>query len=42
EIEKAHPDVWNILLQILDEGTLTDAEGRKISFKNTLIILTSN
>ncbi len=42
EIEKAHPDVFNILLQILDEGTLTDAEGRKISFKNTLIILTSN
>lgn len=42
EIEKAHPDVWNILLQILDEGTLTDAEGRTVSFKNTLIILTSN
>lgn len=42
EIEKAHPDVWNILLQILDEGTLTDAEGRQVSFKNTLIILTSN
>lgn len=42
EIEKAHPDVWNILLQILDEGTLTDAEGRKISFKNTIVILTSN
>ncbi len=42
EIEKAHPDVFNILLQILDEGTLTDAEGRKVSFKNTLIILTSN
>ena len=42
EIEKAHPDVWNILLQILDEGTLTDAEGRSVSFKNTLIILTSN
>ncbi|MGB4943175.1 MAG: ATP-dependent Clp protease ATP-binding subunit [Candidatus Moraniibacteriota bacterium] len=42
EIEKAHPDVFNILLQILDEGTLTDAEGRRVSFKNTLIILTSN
>lgn len=42
EIEKAHPDVWNILLQILDEGMLTDAEGRRISFKHTLIILTSN
>ena len=42
EIEKAHPDVFNILLQILDEGMLTDAEGRKVSFRNTLIILTSN
>lgn len=42
EIEKAHPDVFNILLQILDEGMLTDAEGRRVSFKNTLIILTSN
>ncbi len=42
EIEKAHPDVWNILLQILDEGVLTDAEGRTVSFRNTLIILTSN
>jgi len=42
EIEKAHPDVFNILLQILEEGTLTDAEGRKINFKNTVIILTSN
>ncbi len=42
EIEKAHPDIFNILLQILDEGTLTDAEGRTVSFKNTLIILTSN
>ncbi len=42
EIEKAHPDVWNILLQILDNGTLTDADGRKVSFRNTLIILTSN
>lgn len=42
EIEKAHPDVFNILLQILDEGMLTDAEGRRVSFKHTLIILTSN
>lgn len=42
EIEKAHPDVFNILLQILDDGQLTDAEGRRVSFKNTLIILTSN
>lgn len=42
EVEKAHPDVLNILLQILDEGTLTDAEGRSISFKNTLILITSN
>lgn len=42
EIEKAHSDVLNILLQILDEGTLTDSSGRKINFKNTIIILTSN
>ena len=42
EIEKAHPDVFNILLQILDEGMLTDAEGRRVSFRNALIILTSN
>lgn len=42
EIEKAHPDVFNILLQILEEGSLTDAEGRLVNFKNTLIILTSN
>lgn len=42
EIEKAHPDIFNILLQILDEGMLTDAEGRKVSFRNTIIILTSN
>ncbi len=42
EIEKAHPDVFNILLQILEEGELTDAEGTLINFKNTLIILTSN
>lgn len=42
EIEKAHPDVANLLLQILDEGHLTDAEGRRVSFKHTLILLTSN
>ncbi len=42
EIEKAHPDVFNILLQILDEGRLTDAKGRVVNFKNTIIILTSN
>ena len=42
EIEKAHPDVFNILLQILDEGSLTDGQGRNVNFKNTIIILTSN
>ncbi len=42
EIEKAHPDVFNILLQILDEGRLTDSQGRVVNFKNTLIIMTSN
>ncbi len=42
EIEKAHPDVMNILLQILEEGTLTDSLGRKIDFRNTIIIMTSN
>ncbi len=42
EIEKAHPDVFNILLQILDEGHLTDAQGRTVSFKNCIIIMTSN
>ncbi|QQG45497.1 MAG: ATP-dependent chaperone ClpB [Candidatus Sungiibacteriota bacterium] len=42
EIEKAHPDVFNILLQILDNGRLTDAKGRTINFKNTIIIMTSN
>jgi len=42
EIEKAHPDVFNILLQILDDGHITDAQGRKVSFKNTIIIMTSN
>jgi ATP-dependent Clp protease ATP-binding subunit ClpC len=42
EIEKAHPDVFNILLQILDDGRLTDAQGRTIDFKNTVVIMTSN
>ena len=42
EIEKAHPDVFNILLQVLDEGHLTDGQGRKIDFRNTVIIMTSN
>lgn len=42
EIEKAHPEVFNILLQVLDEGILTDSKGRKINFKNTIIIMTSN
>lgn len=42
EIEKAHPDVFNILLQILDDGHVTDAKGRKVNFKNTVIIMTSN
>lgn len=42
EIEKAHPDVFNMLLQILEDGVLTDSQGRKISFKNTIVIMTSN
>ena len=42
EIEKAHPDVFNVLLQILDDGQVTDSQGRKINFKNTIIIMTSN
>ena len=42
EVEKAHPDVFNILLQILDDGHITDSQGRKVDFKNTIIILTSN
>ena len=42
EIEKAHPDVWSILLQILEDGILTDAQGRRVDFKNTIIIMTSN
>ena len=42
EIEKAHPDVFNILLQVLDDGRLTDSHGRTVNFKNTIIIMTSN
>src|SRR5438876_2009546 len=42
EIEKAHPDVFNILLQILEDGRLTDAQGRKVDFRNTIVIMTSN
>ena len=42
EIEKAHPDIFNVLLQILDEGHVTDAQGRKVDFKNTILIMTSN
>ena len=42
EIEKAHPDVFNVLLQVLDDGHITDSKGRKVSFKNTVIIMTSN
>ena len=42
EIEKAHPDVWNVLLQVLDDGRLTDSKGRTVNFKNTIVIMTSN
>lgn len=42
EIEKAHPDVWNILLQVLDDGRLTDSKGRTVDFKNSIVIMTSN
>ena len=42
EVEKAHPDVFNVLLQVLDDGRLTDGQGRTVDFKNTLIVLTSN
>lgn len=42
EIEKAHPDVFNILLQVLDDGHITDSQGRRVDFKNTIIIMTSN
>ena len=41
EIEKAHPDVWNILLQILEDGIVTDSQGRRVDFKNTIIVMTS-
>src|SRR5690606_124772 len=42
EVEKAHPDVFNILLQVLDDGHLTDSKGRKVDFRNTILIMTSN
>ena len=42
EIEKAHPDVFNVLLQVLDDGRITDSQGRTVDFKNTILILTSN
>ncbi len=42
EIEKAHPDVFNILLQVMEDGRLTDSQGRIVDFKNTVIIMTSN
>ena len=42
EVEKAHPDVWNVLLQVLDDGRVTDGQGRTVDFKNTVLILTSN
>ena len=42
EVEKAHPDVFNVLLQILDDGRVTDSQGRTVDFKNTILILTSN
>ena len=42
EVEKAHPDVWNMLLQILEEGKLTDSMGRVVDFRNTIVLLTSN
>ena len=42
EIEKAHPDVFHMLLQVLDDGVLTDSLGRRVDFKNTIIIMTSN
>jgi ATP-dependent Clp protease ATP-binding subunit ClpC len=42
EIEKAHPDVWNVLLQLMDDGRLTDGEGRTVDFTNTVVVMTSN
>src|SRR4029078_13331966 len=42
EIEKAHPEVWNVLLQLMDDGRLTDGEGRTVDFTNTVLVMTSN
>ncbi len=42
EVEKAHPDVFNILLQVLDDGRLTDGQGRTVDFRNSVVIMTSN
>jgi len=42
EIEKAHPDVFNVLLQVLDDGRMTDGQGRTVDFKNTVVVMTSN
>ena len=42
ELEKAHPDVWNILLQVMDDGRLTDGQGRTVDFRNTILVMTSN
>ena len=42
EIEKAHPDVFNVLLQVLDDGRLTDGQGRTVDFRNTILVMTSN
>ena len=42
EVDKAHPEVFNVLLQVLDDGRITDGQGRTVNFKNTIIILTSN
>ena len=42
EIEKAHPEVWNVLLQLLDDGRLTDGEGRTVDFTNAVVVMTSN
>ena len=42
EVEKAHPEVWNSLLQIMDDGRLTDGQGRMVDFRNTVVIMTSN
>ena len=42
EVEKAHPDVFNVLLQVLDDGRITDSKGRTVDFKNTILIMTSN